>query len=413
MNTEANNYIQTTNVTKAYLLDEDPWVFDNDFFNISATEASTMDPQQRIILEVVYEAIESAGYSISQLRGSSTGVFVGQMSDDYSQFMLRDLDTHPQHAATGSARSILANRISYFFDWKGPSMNLDTACSSSLVALHLAVQSVRSGECEMAVVAGVNLLLGPEMFSFLSSVSNLFTFHQAYHQLTYLKFGMLSPDGLSRMWDAEANGYARGEGFAVVVIKSLARAILHGDDIESVLRNTGANHDGGSTGLTVPSVAAQAELIKSTYTKCGLDYQKKEDRCQYFECHGTGTKAGDPKEAEAISMTFFPDQDQDRNFQHEKLRVGSIKTIIGHLEGTAGLAGLLKASLAVKYGLVPPNLHFNRLSPVVEPFYTNLEVPTMCQAWPSLPAGTPRRVSVNSFGFGGTEFLSNWLEHKD
>ncbi|KAI1635698.1 beta-ketoacyl synthase [Biscogniauxia mediterranea] len=160
----------TTNVTKAYLLQEDLWSFDNDFFNISAREAESMDPQQRMILETVYESMESAGYSISQLKGSSTGVFVGQMSDDYRDLILRDVDCHPQYAGSGIARSILANRVSYIFDWKGPSMNIDTACSSSLVALHQAVQSLRSGECDMAIVAGVNLVFSPELFSFLSSV---------------------------------------------------------------------------------------------------------------------------------------------------------------------------------------------------------------------------------------------------
>lgn len=159
-------------MTKAYLLEDDPWVFDNDFFNISAREAESMDPQQRIILETVYESIESSGYSISQLRGSSTGVFVGQMSDDYRDLILRDVDCHPQYTGTGIARSILANRVSYVFDWKGPSVNIDTACSSSLVALHQAAQSLRSGESEMAVVAGVNLVFSPELFSFLSSVSH-------------------------------------------------------------------------------------------------------------------------------------------------------------------------------------------------------------------------------------------------
>lgn len=159
-------------MTKAYLVDDDPWAFDHDFFNISAREAESMDPQQRIILETIYEAIEAAGYSISQLKGSSTSVFMGQMSDDYRDLVLRDVDDHPQYTGTGIARSILANRVSYVFDWKGPSVNIDTACSSSLVALHQAVQSLRSGESEMAVVAGVNSVFGPETFSILSSVSH-------------------------------------------------------------------------------------------------------------------------------------------------------------------------------------------------------------------------------------------------
>ncbi|KAI1419258.1 hybrid PKS-NRPS PsoA [Xylaria sp. FL1777] len=390
----------TTNVTKAYLLEDDPLAFDNDFFNISAREAESMDPQQRVILEVVYEAIESAGYSISQLSGSSTGVFVGQMSDDYRDLILRDVDCHSLYAGTGIARSILANRVSYAFDWKGPSINVDTACSSSLVALHQAVQSLRNGECEMAVVAGVNLVFSPELFSFLSSLR------------------MLSPSGRSRMWDASADGYARGEGFAAIVLKPLSKAIGAGDDIETLIRNTGVNQDGHSAGLTVPSAVAQAELMRSTYARCGLNHLREEDRCQYFEAHGTGTLAGDPKEAEGISMTFFPNHDKgacdnqtNGDITEKKLYVGSIKSVIGHTEGTAGLASLLKASKAVQHGLIPPNLHFNHLNPAIQPYYNNLEVPTSLKPWPTLPSGRPRRASVNSFGFGGTNahvIIESW-----
>lgn len=283
-------------MTKAYLLDEDPCVFDNDFFGISVKEAESMDPQQRIILEVIYECLESAGYSISQLRGSSTGVFVGQMSDDYREIILRDVDCHPQYTATGSARSILANRVSYSFDWKGPSINIDTACSSSLAALHLAVQSLRSGESDMAVVAGVNLVFNPEMFSFLSSVSQstiLPTFCDLEAEIS--KLHMISPSGQCRMWDASADGYARGEGFAAVVIKTLSKALADGDDVESVIRNTAMNQDGRSAGITVPSAAAQTDLIKLAYTRSGLDCENEEDRCQYFEAHGTGSLDSDSK----------------------------------------------------------------------------------------------------------------------
>ncbi|KAJ2993411.1 hypothetical protein NUW58_g1849 [Xylaria curta] len=384
----------TANVTKAYLLEDDPLAFDNQFFNISVREAESMDPQQRIILEVVYEAIEASGYSISQLRGSSTGVFLGQMTDDYRDLTLRDMDCHPLYTGTGISRCILANRVSYTFDWKGPSVNVDTACSSSLVALHLAVQSLMQGECETAVVAGVNLVFGPETFSVLSSLR------------------MLSPTGKCHMWDVSADGYARGEGFAAIVIRKLSSAIADGDDIESVIRATGVNQDGHSDGLTVPSSDAQAELIRSTYKKCGLDCFKEEERCQYFEAHGTGTQAGDPKEAQGISMAIFPESHHNDSNGHDvealgkrearKLWVGSIKTIVGHTEGAAGLVSLIKASLAVQHGLIPPNLHFDRLNPTIEPYYDHLEVPVSLQTWPTLPQGEPRRASVNSFGFGGT-----------
>ncbi|KAJ8121482.1 hypothetical protein ONZ43_g2075 [Nemania bipapillata] len=397
----------TANVTKAYLLDDDPLAFDNDFFNINIREAESMDPQQRIILEVVYEAIEAAGYSISQLQGSSTGVFMGQMTDDYRDLLLRDIDCHPLYTGTGISRSILANRVSYAFDWKGPSVNIDTACSSSLVALHQAVQSLRQGECDTAVVAGVNLVFGPETFSVLSSS----------------KLRMLSPTGKCHMWDESADGYARGEGFVAIVIKTLTSALVDGDHIECTIRNTGVNQDGQSAGLTVPSSDAQADLIRSTYQKCGLDCSKEEGRCQYFEAHGTGTQVGDPKEAQGISLAFFPETirrgGSDRhapelnNTQAHKLHVGSVKTVIGHTEGTAGLASLLKASLAVQHGLMPPNLHFHRLNPTIEPYYDHLEVVVSPQVWPRLPLDTPRRVSVNSFGFGGTNahaIIESWTD---
>ncbi|PVH91989.1 ketoacyl-synt-domain-containing protein [Periconia macrospinosa] len=379
----------STNVKKAYLLEEDVLAFDHDFFGISAKEVESMDPQQRIALETVYESVESAGYSISQLRGSSTSVYVGQMNDDYRDVLLRDLDYHPQHTGTGISRCILANRVSYVFDWRGPSFNLDTACSSSLVALHQAVQSLRSGESELSVVVGVNLVFGPDMFSFLSSLH------------------MISPNGRSRMWDVNADGYARGEGFASVVLKPLRKALADGDAIESVIRETGVNQNGRSTGLTVPSPSAQSQLIKSTYARAGLNSYKPEDRCQYFEAHGTGTPVGDPKEAEGISSAFFRNQGvSETGVSHEldKIYVGSVKTVIGHSEGTAGLASLLKASKAVQHGLIPPNLHFTKLNPTIEPFISHLEVPTTLTQWPKLPEGSPRRASVNSFGFGGRLF---------
>ncbi|RYP33861.1 hypothetical protein DL767_004591 [Monosporascus sp. MG133] len=401
----------STNVTHAYLLkDGDQEIFnqfDHEFFNIHPREAESMDPQQRFLLETIYEGIESAGYSIEDLKGSSTAVFVGQMTDDYRDLSLRDVDTLPQYLGTGTSRAIVANRVSYFFDWKGPSMTIDTACSSSLVALHQAVQALRNGESQLAVAAGANLILGPEMFIIESSLH------------------MLSPTGKCHMWDAAADGYARGEGFAAVVVKTLKQAIADNDHIECIIRETSVNQDGRSAGITVPSSTSQTTLIESTYRKCGLDPRKRNDRCQYFEAHGTGTKVGDPKEAKAIRNAFFPvesscdasidwstESSSESNRQDETLYVGSIKTVIGHLEGAAGLAGLLKASAAVQHGKIPPNLHFNQLNPSIEPFYKNLRVPTgRLHPWPELPPGVPRRASVNSFGFGGTNahaIIENW-----
>ncbi|KAJ5919847.1 hybrid NRPS/PKS enzyme [Penicillium verhagenii] len=375
------------NVKHAYLLDEDPRAFDRDFFSINPKEAEVMDPQQRMLLETVYEGVESTGYSMQQLRGSSIAVFVGCMSFDYQFTSIRGIEGLPQYHATGTAASILANRVSYFFDWKGPSVAIDTACSSSLVALHQAVSALRNGETEMAVAAGSNLILGPEPF------------------VSESKLNMLSPNGRSFMWDAAADGYTRGEGFSAIFLKTLSQAIADGDHIECIVRETGVNSDGKTPGITMPSSESQAQLIRDTYARCGLDPARKSDRPQYFEAHGTGTQAGDPIEARAIQSVFFPSKNDG------ELLVGSIKTVIGHTEGTAGVAGVLKASLAVQHGEIPANLHFTNLNPKVRPYYTNLRIPTETIPWPALPQGTPRRVSVNSFGFGGTNahaIIESW-----
>ena len=206
---------------------------------------------------------------------------------------------------------------------------------------------------------------------------------------------MLSPTGRSRMWDANADGYARGEGIASVVLKTLRTAIADGDTIECLIRETGVNQDGRTTGITMPSSTAQASLICQTYAKAGLDLAKQADRPQFFEAHGTGTKAGDPQEARAIHEAFFS---QDSTDDHATLYAGSIKTVIGHTEGTAGIAGLLKASMAIQNKIIPPNMQFDTLNPDLEPFYGQLQVPTAAQPWPTLPEGSTRRASVNSFG---------------
>lgn len=200
------------------------------------------------------------------------------------------------------------------------------------------------------------------------------------------------------MWDADVDGYGRGEGFAALLLKPLRRAIADNDHIECVIRNTGVNQDGRTKGITMPSATAQAALIRSTYEGCGLSLNREDDRPQYFEAHGTGTPAGDPIEAEAISTVFFSGGSSPSN---RKLFVGSIKTVIGHLEGSAGLAGLLKVSLSMRNGIIPPNMHLKELNPRVRPFYDNLHIPTRATLWPSLPKGVPKRASVNSFGFGG------------
>ncbi|GKT71322.1 polyketide synthase [Colletotrichum tofieldiae] len=372
-----------TNARHGYFLQDNLRAFDASFFNIQPVEAESMDPQQRLLLETTYEALSSAGLRLQDLRGSDTAVYVGLMTHDFEVTKYHDLQTTGTYLVTGAAASIISNRLSYFFDWHGPSMTIDTACSSSLVAVHEAVQQLRSGSSTVAVAAGANLILSP-----VSYVSES-------------KLSMLSPTGRSRMWDAAADGYARGEGICSVVLKTLSQAIQDGDTIECVIRETGINQDGRTTGITMPSHVAQETLIRETYAKAGLDISKPQGRCQFFEAHGTGTPAGDPQEAEAIATAFFSGNDND-HAEPVSMAIGSVKTVIGHTEGTAGLAGLLKASLAVQHGVIPSNLLFEKLNPRIAPFYQNIHIPREPQPWPEIDPDQPRRASVNSFGFGGT-----------
>ncbi|KAJ5273998.1 hypothetical protein N7478_009123 [Penicillium angulare] len=379
---ESALYHGHANVKEAYLLAEDAAhrKFDAAFFGIKPSEANVMDPQMRLLLETVYEALEDSGQTIHELRGSDTAVYVGQMVNDYELIMYRDHENLGRYHATGTSRAMLSNRVSYFFDWHGPSMTIDTACSSSLVALHHAVQQLQAGHSRVAVIAGSNLIYDAGTF------------------IAETNLQMLSPKGQSRMWDASADGYARGEGVAAIVLKMRDTAEADGDNIECIIRGTAINQDGRTPGQTMPSATAQTQLMRDCYARAGLDLRNAAERPQYFECHGTGTPAGDPIEAEAISTTFFPNKES----VHEPLCVGSIKTVVGHTEGTAGIAGLLKASLALQNEQIPPNLLFETLNSRIEPFYGSLHVPTVLTQWPSIASGCPRRASVNSFGFGGT-----------
>ncbi|KAF5603867.1 polyketide synthase [Fusarium pseudocircinatum] len=378
-NKDGEHHGATDVCNKGYLLEEDSRLFDASFFNVNPAEADGMDPQQRLTLETVYESLEAAGYTIEEMQGSLTAVYLGVMTGDYHDIQSRDPEIINRYHPTGTSKSILSNRVSYYFDLRGPSVTMDTACSSSLAALHFATQSLRSGESTTAIAVGVNLIF------------------DAAGYVTESKLHMLSPTSRSRMWDAGADGYARGEGVASVILKPLSEAIRCGDHIECIVRETGMNSDGRTTGITMPSAAAQSALIRRTYQNAGLDPIK--DRPQYFEAHGTGTLAGDPVEARAIRQSFF-DDDETSSEDAEKLYCGSIKTVIGHTEGCAGLAGLLKASLAVQNATIPPNLLFNTLNPSIKPFYDRLQVPTAAMPWPDVSGS--RRVSLNSFGFGGT-----------
>ncbi|KAM7212888.1 polyketide synthetase [Rhypophila decipiens] len=385
----------TSNVRHSYLLSQDVSLFDAPFFGVKPVEAVAVDPQQRLLLETAYEALEAAGIPLSRIRGKPVGVYVGLMGEDYSQRCT--VDNIPTYFSSGTSRSIIANRLSYFFDTCGPSMTIDTACSSSMVALHQAVISLRSGESTpIALVGGANLLLGPQSY------------------VAESKLRMLSPSGRCQMWDKTADGYGRGDGIAVLVLKTLSRALADGDSIECLIRETGINQDGRTKGITMPSARAQSALIRETYRRAGLNLEDAADRPQYFEAHGTaaqaltlasGTPAGDPAEAEAIATTFFGPGVAPSGYSNEAppLYVGSIKTIIGHSEGTAGLAGVIKAMLALQHKEIPPNMLLRELSPSVRPFYSGLCIPREPINWPSPAGGSgTRRASVNSFGFGGT-----------
>ncbi|KAI1015613.1 hypothetical protein LB503_009786 [Fusarium chuoi] len=346
--------------------------FDASFFSISAEDAKAIDPQQRILLEASYEALENAGIRKEDIDGSDAAVYVGSFVKDYEQICLRDPDWQPQYAATGNGIAIMANRISHFFNLHGPSMTIDTGCSGSLVSVHLASQSLRAKETSLAIAAGAGMILTPNTMM----------------PMTALNF--LSPDGKCFTFDSRANGYGRGEGIGVVVMKRLSDAVRDNDTIRAVIRATKVNQDGHTTGITLPSKEAQVANIKSVYESAGLDFSQT----GYVECHGTGTKAGDWRELKAISESLCTVRDIDN-----PIVVGSIKPNIGHLEGAAGVAGLIKGVLTLEHAKIPPNINFEKPNPDIDFKEWKVKVPTELLDW---PVSGLRRVSVNCFGFGGT-----------
>lgn len=357
-----------------HYLKENIAAFDASFFSISAADAISMDPMQRILLEVVYEAMENAGIPVSKFSGSQTSCFVGCMTSDYDQLSKSDAELLPKYNFLGTSPAILSNRVSFCFDLQGPSVTLDTACSSSLVAIHLACQSIRTGESNIAIVGATNALLSPDT------------------QIAMTNLHLLSPDSICYTFDERANGYARGEGIAALILKPLGDALRDGDTIRAVIRGTAINSDGRTPGISLPSKDAQISLIRSAYDRAGCDPAST----GYFEAHGTGTQAGDLTEASAIGATFGqfrPDGEEG------KLYVGSIKTNVGHLEGTSGLAGLIKAVHSVERGIIPPNIWFQRGNPAIKFDAWRIRVPIKPTPW---PVSGLRRASVNSFGIGGT-----------
>ena len=357
--------------------------FDPLFFGISPREAVSIDPQQRLVLELAWEALEDAGIRPSKLRGSQAGVFAAAIWSDYGVRFYRGGEAGlGQYTVTGYHHSILANRISYLFGLEGPSFTLDSACSSGLVVVHLACESLRRGESAVALACAVNLNVLPES------------------ALGVARFGALSEDGRCYTFDARANGYVRGEGGAVVVLKRLSRAIADGDPIYCVIRGSAVNNDGASNGLTAPNRKAQEAVLRAAYRSAGADLSA----VQYVEAHGTGTPLGDPIEARALGAVLGA-----AHAPPEPLLVGSAKTNIGHLEGAAGLVGILKVALAIEHRELPPSLNFASPNPHAPLDELHLAVATSLQSWP-VPE-RPLLAGVSSFGLGGTNghvVLEEW-----
>jgi phthiocerol/phenolphthiocerol synthesis type-I polyketide synthase C len=346
-------------------------LFEPSFFGISPREAAQMDPQQRLLLELVWHAIEDAGIPTNKFAGSATGVYIGASTTDYFDLKLGDPASSDSYSMTGNTLSVFANRISYIFDLRGPSLTIDTACSSSLVALHQACEAIRGKRLATAIVGGINLLLAP------------------YPYLGFCSASMLSRRGRCFAFDERADGYVRAEGGGVVILKPLEDALADRDAIRAVILGSGVNSDGRTIGLSLPSETAQASLLRSVYARAGV----APEQLTFFEMHGTGTPAGDPIEAAAVGHSLG-------QRRPDPLPIGSVKTNIGHLEPASGMAGLLKAALALDRGIVPPTLHCETPNPNIAFDKLNLRLVRDAEA---IDAPRERRFAgINSFGFGGT-----------
>lgn len=349
--------------------------FDPQFFGIAPREAGSMDPQQRLLLEVTWEALENAGLAPDQLSGSRTGVFVGMTSGDYAQIFMRsnDLSLLDAYYASGVAHSVGSGRLSYVLGLQGPSITVDTACSSSLVTVHLAVQSLRAGECRMALAGGVNLILSPENY------------------IAFSKYSMLASDGRCKTFDATADGFGRGEGCGMIVLKRLSDAVADGDRILAVIRGSAVNQDGPSSGLTAPNGPSQEAVIADALASAGIE----PNLVSYVEAHGTGTSLGDPIEVQALAKAL-----RGGKYAGQQLAIGSVKTNIGHVEGAAGIAGLMKLVLMLQHREIPPHLHLNQPSPFISWDKFSFVIPTQRMIW----EGVDGRLigGVSSFGFSGT-----------
>ncbi|UKZ52827.1 Type I Iterative PKS [Trichoderma virens] len=361
----------TFHVKGGHFMAGDPVEFDNQFFSIPKSEVMSLDPQQRLLMENVYQALENAGIPLDRAIGSNTSVFSSGFNHDYLQLLNSDPELKLKYKPMGTSNSILSGRISWFFDFKGPSLTVDTACSSSMVAFHLGAQSLRDNESEMSVICGVNVFTYPTDW-----------FGMDHH-------GFLAGDGKSYSFDHRAGGYSRGEGVATVLIKRLSTALRDGNTIRAVVRATGLNQDGRTPGITLPSATAQEQMIREVYKRGGLDLAET----AYIEAHATGTAAGDPIEARAIANSF---NTADRE---SPLIVGAVKSAIGHTEGASGLAGIIKSVMVLESAMIPPNTNFGRVNPKIPIDKWRLHLPLQPTPWPSPGI---RQVSINSFGFSGT-----------
>jgi acyl transferase domain-containing protein/acyl carrier protein len=355
--------------------------FDADFFGMTPLEAELMDPQQRIMLQTAWQAVEDAGHRPASLRGTRTGVFIGATSRDYDWQLHRAGRHREGHVVSGNGHCLIANRISYQLDLRGPSEAVDTACSSSLTALHRAVRAVRSGECEAALVGGVHLFLTADLFVALGQL------------------GIMSPDGRCAAFDRRANGMVRGEGAVAVLVKPLSRALADGDTVYALVRGSGVSHGGGGhmDSLMMPNPSAQADLIATVYRDAGVDPRT----VGYVEAHGTGTEVGDPIEVRGLRKAFAalagrPDGEPVDPW----CLLGTVKSNVGHTEAAAGLTGVVKTVLAMRYGMLPPTLHFTEANPLLDLDGSPFRVVDRLTPWPA--EGTPRRAGVSAFGLGGT-----------
>ncbi|HEY3366493.1 MAG TPA: SDR family NAD(P)-dependent oxidoreductase [Symbiobacteriaceae bacterium] len=361
--------------------------FDAPFFNISRREAELMDPQQRLLLQTAWKTFEDAGYKVSELSGRRIGVYMGFQFNDYQQMLYARLGVSRPQIATGNSSAVLANRISYLFNFRGPSEAIDTACSSSLITVHRAVQSVQSGESEMAIAGGVSLMLSPQTFLAVSLL------------------GVMAPDGKCKTFDERANGYVRSEGVGTVLLKPLGKAIADGDHIYGVIRASAEGHGGRANSLTAPNAEAQAELLIQAYEQADFD----PTTITYIEAHGTGTELGDPIEIDGLKRVFkelYQRKNKPWPPAERHCGIGSVKTNTGHLEPAAGIVGLTKVLLAIKHQRLPGTVHFTKLNPYINLDDSPLFIVEETKRWERLRADDgselPLRTGVSSFGFGGS-----------